>query len=87
MEIEKKESNPDPTPSCWGSLDRDRDRIAGFARDQGDISTLRDRVTFLFCVDRGATQIGWTITKKTISGKVRIPEYSHHLLGLLRMMA
>jgi hypothetical protein len=51
MEIEKKESNPDPTPSCWGSLDRDRDRIAGFARDQGDISTLRDRVTFLFCVD------------------------------------
>ena len=49
MEIEKKESNPDPTPSCWGSLDRDR--IAGFARDHGDISTLRDRVTFLFCVD------------------------------------
>ena len=54
MEIEKKESNPDPTPSCWGSLDRDRDRIAGFARDQGDISTLRDRVTFLFCVDSPA---------------------------------
>ena len=57
MEIEKKESNPDPTPSCWGSLDRDRDRIAGFARDQGDISTLRDRVTFLFCVDNTFLEI------------------------------
>lgn len=56
MEIEKKESNPDPTPSCWGSLDRDRDRIAGFARDQGDISTLRDRVTFLFCVDTKSSE-------------------------------